>query len=304
MPTGPLADLFPGFESHSVPLSGGTLFCRTGGTGPALLLLHGYPQSHVMWHKIAGPLADHFTLYLADLPGYGQSGIPPLSDDHQAYSKRAMAKAMVELMHHFGHDAFFVAGHDRGGRVAYRMALDFPDTVRRVAVLDILPTYDYWQKMDRAFALKVYHWAFLAQPAPFPEDLISASPVRYLDHALASWTSSRDLTAFSREALAHYRQNFSRPERVAATCEDYRAGASVDYEDDRADVEAGRKIAVPLLTLWGAAGIASSASTPLETWAKWAISVEGTGIDSGHFLPEEAPEETLSNMKTFFISAI
>ena len=302
MSTENLADLFPGFESHMVALSDGSLFCRKGGSGPALLLLHGYPQSHVMWHKIAGPLADHFTLFLVDLPGYGQSDIPALSADHRAYSKRTMATMMVELMRHFGHSSFFLAGHDRGGRVAYRMALDHPDSVRRIAVLDILPTYDYWQKMDRAFALKVYHWAFLAQPAPFPEDLISASPFRYLDHTLASWTASQDLSAFSQEALAHYRSNFAKPERVAATCEDYRAGATVDFEDDRADFEAGRKIAVPLKALWGAAGIANSASTPLDVWSKWSISVEGTGIASGHFLPEEAPEETASEMKKFFVS--
>jgi len=297
-----LPDHFPGFSSRKISLPDGDVFCRVGGSGPPLLLLHGYPQSHVMWHKIAPALSEQFTVILADLPGYGQSDCPPLSADHSAYSKRTMAKTMVQLMADLGHETFYLAGHDRGGRVSYRMALDHPQNVKKLAVLDILPTFDYWAKMDREFALKVYHWAFLAQQAPFPENLISASAISYLEHTLASWTASKDLSAFSEEALAHYRVAFSNPCRVAASCEDYRAGATIDLEHDSEDREKQRKISCPTLVLWGNAGIASSASTPLDTWQDWANSVIGTGISSGHFLPEEAPKDTLQKMKSFFKS--
>lgn len=298
------ADLFPGFESHQVPVSNGELFCRKGGNGPALLLLHGYPQTHVMWHKIAKPLAEHFTLIIPDLPGYGHSTIPPLSEDHRAYSKRSMALAMIDLMGFFDHDTFMVAGHDRGGRVAYRMGLDHPEKIAKLAVLDILPTYTYWQKMDREFALKIYHWAFLAQPAPFPENMISAAPVTYLEHTLASWTANKDLSAFAPEALDHYRANFLKPDRVAASCEDYRAGATADFLDDQADVKDKRKLTPPLLVLWGASGIANSTSTPLDIWKEWANSVEGAGLDSGHFIPEETPEETSKWLTSFLIQSL
>jgi len=294
-----LPDLFPDFETRQVETRSGTLFCRTGGRGLPLLLVHGYPQTHAMWHKVAPELAQRFTLVIPDLPGYGQSAIPPLGGDHSAYSKRASGNAMVDLMSALGHDRFALAGHDRGARVSYRMALDHPDRLTRVAVLDILPTYDYWRRMDRAFALKIYHWAFLAQPAPFPETLIAASAGYFLEHTLASWTAAKDLSAFHPDALAHYHAFFGQPERIAATCEDYRAGATVDLDHDTADVGSGRRIDVPLLALWGGAGIAQSGETPLDVWRRWATDVQGCAIDGGHFVAEENPKELLEKLLPF-----
>lgn len=295
-----LPDLFPGFDSITVEAGEERLFCRVGGSGPPLLLLHGYPQSHVCWHKIASRLAQHFTVIAADLPGYGRSSIPALSDDHMAYSKRTMASDFVEMMRVLGHTCFFLAGHDRGGRVAYRMALDHPDRIQRVAVLDILPTCDYWDRMDRLFGLKIYHWMFLAQPAPFPEKLIAAAPIRFLVHTLRSWTGAKSLDCFSEGALAHNRAWFCDPDRISATCEDYRAGARVDYDHDRETLETGKTIARPLLALWGDKGIATSVDSPLEVWRGWAPAAEGKALSSGHFLPEEAPKETYEALLDFF----
>lgn len=295
-----LPDLFPGFENRSIQTELGAIFCRTGGTGPALLLLHGYPQSHIIWHKITPELAKHFTLVMPDLPGYGQSDIPALSDDHAAYSKRAMANAMLETMQMLGHSQFLVAGHDRGGRVAYRMALDHADKVLKLAVLDILPTFDYWNKLDRSFALKIYHWAFLAQVAPFPENLISASPIAFLEHTLASWTAVKDLSCFSDDALTHNRAWYCNPDRIAATCEDYRAGAHIDYLHDEKDRLEGKTLSMPVLALWGENGIAKSIEDPLEAWRFWCPHVEGSAVPGGHFLPEEAPDKVRSSLVKFF----
>ncbi|MCK7610711.1 alpha/beta fold hydrolase [Roseibium sediminicola] len=295
-----LPDLFPGFDSITVEANEERLFCRVGGSGPPLLLLHGYPQSHVCWHKIASRLAEHFTVIAADLPGYGRSSIPPLSEDHMAYSKRAMAATFVEMMRVLGHTCFFMAGHDRGGRVAYRMALDHPDRIQRLAVLDILPTCDYWDRMDRAFGLKIYHWMFLAQPAPFPEKLIAASPIRFLTHTLRSWTAAKSLSCFSEGAMTHNRAWFCDPDRISATCEDYRAGAGIDYDHDRQSLEDGQRIKRPLLALWGDKGIAMSVKDPLEVWRGWSPMVEGLALPSGHFLPEEAPAETFDALFGFF----
>ncbi len=297
-----LPDLFPGFEEKFVSTSSGDLFCRIGGEGPPLLLLHGYPQTHVMWHRVAPEMAKHFTVIIPDLPGYGQSAIPPLSNDHSAYSKRSMALAMVELMSALGHETFTLAGHDRGARVSYRMALDHPEKVERIAVLDILPTRDYWQKMDKAFALKIYHWSFLAQPAPFPETLISAAAAQFLDHTLSSWTASKDLSAFHPDALQHYHAFFAQPERVAASCEDYRAGATIDDEHDQQTADTGGRILCPLLTVWGAAGIAQSSDTPLTVWQRWAADVEGGSTQSGHFMAEEDPDGLMENLLPFLLS--
>lgn len=297
-----LPELFPGFERHSIKTELGNIFCRTGGSGPALLLVHGYPQSHVIWHKIAPELAKHFFLVLPDLPGYGQSDVPALSADHASYTKRSMAAALVEVMRTLGHDRFRAAGHDRGGRVVYRMALDQPQSLKSAAVLDILPTYDYWNRMDRSFALKIYHWAFLAQPAPFPEKMIADDPIGYLHHTLASWTAKKDLSAFSDGAMIHNRAWFKDPVRIAATCEDYRAGAFADFDHDAADRTNGTKIQVPLLALWGARGIAASVDDPLAIWRQWCSNAEGRSVDAGHFLPEEAPEATGDALKDYFLS--
>lgn len=294
-----LADLFPGFESHEVDTADATIFARKGGSGPPLLLIHGYPQSHVMWHKIAPELAEHFTLVIPDLRGYGDSSCPPTDPMNFTYSKRAMGNDMVQLMESFGFSDFRVVGHDRGGRVAYRMALDYPDTVNRLAVLDIVPTYAMWHNFTVKLAMKTYHWLFLAQPYPLPEMLIERAPVEYLDYKIASWAKSGDLTSFSDEALDHYRHHFSQSEHVRATCEDYRSGQTYDLRADEHDKEQGKKISCPLLALWGDAGIPGETDGPLEIWKDWGTQVEGAAIDSGHFVAEENPGDTLAALMPF-----
>ncbi len=294
-----LVDLYPGFESHWINTSAGKIFARTGGKGPPLLLLHGYAQTNVMWHKAAGELAKHFGLVLPDLPGYGWSAVPEARADHSPYDKRSMAAAMVEVMEALGHVRFRLAGHDRGGRVAYRLALDHPGRVERIAVLDIVPTFTMWHGMDHTLAMKVWHWPFLAQPHPLPEMLIGKAPVEYLDWKMASWTKAKDLSAFDPRALAHYHAFFSDPSRIQATCEDYRAGESTDLAHDEADRAQGKKITVPLIALWGSAGIPSE-SGPLHIWREWATQVSGQPIDSGHFVCEENPDATAAALLAFF----
>jgi len=295
-----LADLFPGFASEWVATSRGRIFARVGGNGPPLLLLHGYPQTHVMWHRVAPQLAERFQLVIADLPGYGWSDVPKTDVDHTPFSKRGMAEAMIEVMERLGHARFALAGHDRGARVSYRLALDHPGRLSRLAVLDILPTIDYWAKMDRALALRIYHWAFLAQPEPLPEHLIAANPDEYFTHTLKAWIKP-GADPFDPRALQHYLTALRDPLRIHAACEDYRAGATTDVAHDQADLDAGRKIATPLLALWGGAGIAASAATPLDTWCRWATNVSGGPIESsGHFLCEEQPEATAAALIAFF----
>jgi len=280
-----LADLFPGFGSEWINTSSGRIFARTGGDGPPLLLLHGFSETHVMWHRVAPKLAERFKLFIADLPGYGWSDMPESDDDHTPYTKRAMAAQLIEAMEQLGHVHFRLAGHDRGGRVSYRLALDHPGRLAKLAVLDILPTYEYWMRMDRRYSLKVYHWSFLAQPAPLPETLIGAAPDFFLKNKLASWAKRHDLSCFDPRALEHYLAPFRDPMRLHAMCEDYRAGAGLDFAHDKADRDAG---------------IAQSAATPLDTWKNWADDVQGAPVDSGHFLTEEAPEQTAQALLTFF----
>ncbi len=295
-----LADLFPGFEAHWIETKTGRIFARVGGEGPPLVLLHGYPQSHVMWHRVAAKLAKSFRLVIPDLPGYGWSDVPEFSDDHRNFTKRGMANAIVAAMSELGHARFALAGHDRGGRVSYRLALDHPGRLSKLAVLDILPTYDYWARLDRSLALRIYHWLFLAQPHPLPETLIGGQADYYLDHTLAGWTAKRDLSAFDPRAVAYYRAAYGDPLRLRAMCEDYRAGAGPDVEHDKADREAGTKITIPVLALWGGTGVASSAATPLDTWREWASDVSGHAIQAGHFLPEENPDDTAAALLSFF----
>jgi haloacetate dehalogenase len=297
-----LADLFPGYASQWINTPSGRIFARIGGNGPPLLLLHGFSETHVMWHRVAPELADRFTLIIADLPGYGWSDMPSSDAEHRPYTKRAMALSIVEAMEQLGHARFALAGHDRGGRVSYRLALDHPGRLSRLAVLDILPTYDYWQKMDRLYALKIYHWAFLAQPYPLPETLIGGHPDFYLRQKMASQTKSKDLSAIDPRALEHYLTAFRDPSRVHAMCEDYRAGATADFEHDRADRDAGNRITIPMLALWGDGGIARAAATPLDTWQTWATDVSGMPIDAGHFLCEEAAAATAKALKDFFVA--
>lgn len=295
-----LTDLFPGFEARTVATSGADIFLRTGGSGPPLLLVHGYPQTHATWYKVAPALAEHFTLVIPDLRGYGQSSVPKSDAAHITYSKRAMGNDLAEVMQTLGHDTFRLAGHDRGGRVAYRMALDHPDRVNRLALLDIVTTLDTWNALDARAAMKTYHWMFLAQPEPLPESLIAADPVYYLDHTIASWTKARSLAAIDPRALEHYRAFFLQPERIHACCEDYRAGWTCDRAADQADREAGRRISVPLLSIWGDAGIPADGPSPLDVWRKWADDVTGGSIDSGHFVCEENPQATSAALLDFF----
>lgn len=296
-----LADLFPGFASHWIATSGGRIFVRTGGDGPPLLLLHGYPQTHAMWHVVAPELAQHFKLVIADLPGYGQSDVPESDPDHTPFTKRAMAQAMVQVMQHLGHARFALAAHDRGGRVAYRMALDDPERVERMVLLDILPTFDYWERMDRQFALRIYHWTFLAQPYPLPEHLIQSCSDEYFSHTLRRWAKP-GTDPFDPRAMEHYLTALRDPRRIHAACEDYRAGAYADFEHDRTDFEAGRKVTVPMQVLWGSSGVSANAGTPLDTWRTRATEVSGGPVDAGHFLCEENPAATMAAMLPFLAS--
>src|SRR5450631_4871825 len=298
-----LADLFPGYASEWINTGSGRIFARVGGKGPPLLLLHGFSETHVMWHRVAPQLADRFTLIIADLPGYGWSDMPESDSDHTPYTKRAMAQTMVDAMEALGHAHFALAGHDRGGRVAYRLALDHPGRVERMATLDIVPTYDMWHGMDANMAMKVWHWPFLAQPYPLPEMLISKAPVEYLEWKLASWAKAKNLSAFDPRALEHYRVTFSDPARIHAQCEDYRAGYGADLANDEADRAAGRTIACPLLALWGGVGIANETAGPLNIWRQWAPQAIGQPIDSGHFLTEENPDATVKALLEFFGAA-
>lgn len=294
-----LADLFPGFGAHHVDTPAGRLFARVGGEGPTVLMLHGFPQTGVMWHRVVPALASRFHIVIPDLPGYGWSAAPAPGRDHAPYSKRAMAEALVALMEQLGHAHFTVLGHDRGARVGYRMALDHPGRVDRLAVVDIIPTLSMWHGMDRARALQVYHWAFLAQPHPLPETMISHDPRHFLDWTLASWTAAKDLSAFDPRALAHYRAAFGSPDHIRAACEDYRAGATIDLAHDEADRAEGRQIDCPVLALWGAHGIPSRGATPLDAWRVFAPKVQGQAIEGGHFLPEESPEALVLSLLPF-----
>jgi haloacetate dehalogenase len=242
-------------------------------------------------------------LHCPDLRGYGGSGRPPTTPDHEPYSKRAMARDQIALMRHFGFARFAVAGHDRGGRVAYRLALDHPARVERMATLDIVTTYDMWMGMDRNMAMKVWHWPFLAQPAPLPEMLIEKAPVAYLEWKMASWTKAKNLSAFDPRALDHYRAAFSEPARIHAHCEDYRAGQAADFTNDEADRKAGKTITCPFMALWGARGIPNETGGPLPLWQKWAPRAVGSPIDSGHFLTEENPDDTARALIDFFSAA-
>lgn len=289
--------ILDGETCRHIETSGGTIAASVFGSGPPLLLLHGFPQTRAMWQPITASLAASHTLIIPDLPGYGDSDSPA---DVEAASKRAMAASMVEAMQSLGFDSFDLAGHDRGGRVAYRMALDHPQRVKRLAVLDILPTSDYWAKMDRSFALKIYHWAFLAQPPPLPETLIGGAPDFWLEWTLKSWTASQSLECYAPDAMATYLRNFTDPVRLKAMCDDYRAGATIDLDHDLASRAANQRITAPTLVLWGASGIAQSAETPLDVWGEWCTDVRGEAIPSGHFLPEENPAATGAALASFF----
>ena len=293
-----MSELFPGFTTRRVRTTGAEIHCEVGGAGPPLLLLHGYPQTHAMWHRIAPALARSYTVVCADLRGYGDSGKPASDAAHAPYAKRAMAGDMVELMRDLGFARFRLAGHDRGGRVAHRLCVDHPDAVERVAVLDISPTRLMYAKTDRAFATAYYHWFFLIQPFDLPEKLIGADPLYYLRRKTAGWGSAANI--FDPRAFAEYARCFVQPETIHATCEDYRAAASIDLEHDDADAGAGRKVACPLLVLWGDKGVVHRYFDPINDWRTVAVDVRGRALPSGHYLAEEAPDATLRELQEFF----
>jgi haloacetate dehalogenase len=282
-----------------------TIFARSSGSGPPILLLHGFPQTHLMWRGVAPLLARDHTVVCADLRGYGRSGCPATTADHSPYAKRAMARDMVTVMERLGFTSFAVAGHDRGGRVAYRMALDHPERVGRVAVLDVLPTETVWQRADARFALAFWPWSLLAQPEPLPERLLSAAPDAIVDDALGGWGTPSSV--FPPEVRAAYVDALRDPAHVRAICEEYRAAASIDRQHDQADLADGRRIECPLLVLWSAKGPLQSwyadESGPLGLWRAWCERVQGHPLQAGHFFPEEAPQETADALSRFFAAA-
>ncbi|MBU2581483.1 MAG: alpha/beta hydrolase [Alphaproteobacteria bacterium] len=291
--------MFGGFAARDLDVGGGIrIHARIGGSGPPVLLLHGYPQMHVCWHKVAPRLAERFTVIVADLRGYGASSKPTSAPDHATYSKRAMAADQVEVMRQLGFERFAVVGHDRGGRVAHRMALDHPGAVAKLSVVDIAPTATMYQATNMAFAQSYYHWFFLIQPFDFPERLIGADPEYFLRQTLKSWCKTQD--AITEQAFAAYLAAFNSADAIHATCEDYRAAASIDLEHDAADEAAGNRITAPVNVTWGARGTIGKQFDALATWkAKSASKVEGCALDCGHFVPEEDPEGLVQVLERF-----
>jgi haloacetate dehalogenase len=289
---------FEGFRLETREANGVALRLRRGGAGPPLLLLHGNPQTHAMWHRVAPALARRFTVIAPDLRGYGFSSKPPVSADHAAYSKRAMAQDMVALMRGLGHPRFAVVSHDRGARVAHRLALDHPEAVERLCVMDIVPTLHHFEHADMAFAIGYYHWFWLAQPHPQPERLIGQDVELWFD--IHTNREPKEKGFFHPEARADYLAALRAPGTVAAICEDYRAAAGMDLAHDRESRAAGRRLACPLLALWGRKGKIGQWYDPLAVWRAYAEGpVSGHAVESGHYLAEEAPEEVLAALDAF-----
>ena len=291
--------MFPGFRTERVRVEGVELHAVVGPRrpGPALLLLHGYPQTHAIWHKVAPRLAARYNVVASDLRGYGDSGKPPTDALHAPYSKRAMAADQVALMRALGFGEFLLCGHDRGGRVAHRMAVDHPAAVKRLAVLDIAPTLAMYEQTTEAFARAYWHWFFLILPYPKPERMIGADPVFVMGAKMKG--GSAGASPFTAEAWAEYVRCFT-PEMIHASCEDYRAAASTDLEHDRADRDAGRRVGCPLLVLWGANGVIEKCFRPLDEWRRVADDVRGRALPGGHYLPEELPDEVAAELERFF----
>lgn len=283
------------FTQARISTAGAEINLVHGGSGPPLLLLHGYPQTHVMWHLVSPRLAEHFHLICPDLRGYGDSSKPASTPDHAPYSKRSMAQDMVEVMDSLGYKDFFVAGHDRGARVAHRLVLDHPERVKKVCVMDIAPTYHMFKTTDQGFATGYYHWFFLIQPNGLPERMIGCDPAYFLSEKLSRWGGG---AAYAEEAMAEYLRCFSNPETIHASCEDYRAAAGIDLDHDEADME--QKIQCPLLALWGAKGFVHRTYDVLSVWRERATQVEGKSLECGHFLPEEAPDAVVEELLRFF----
>ncbi|WP_354685879.1 alpha/beta hydrolase [Cupriavidus necator] len=290
--------LFPNFEPFRRQLGEVEIAGVQGGSGPPLLLLHGHPQSHLIWHRVAPALADHFTVIATDLRGYGSSSAPAGNPGHERYSKRTMAQDQVDLMAAFGFQRFALCGHDRGARVAHRLCADHPEAVSRAMLLDIAPTLAMYERTSMAFAAAYWHWFFLIQPAPFPETLINAEPEFYLQKLVG--LRQPGPSPFAPDAMAAYVAAMRDPARVHAMCEDYRAAATIDLEHDRADREAGRRLDLPLRVLWGEHGVVARCFEPMALWQEVATDASGRALPCGHYIPEEAPEPLLEEMLGFF----
>lgn len=290
---------FDGFRLEHIAVTDGTLRVRIGGSGPPLVLLHGNPQTHAMWHMVAPELARSYTIVAPDLRGYGQSFKPPPTADHASYAKREMARDIVELMQSLGHEKFLVAGHDRGGRVAHRLAIDHPECVLRLAILDIVPTIEHFERADMAFGLGYYHWFWFAQPHPFPEDMICAAPETWFRAHTSREPKPPDF--FKPEALADYLAAAHTREMITGMCEDYRAAASIDLVHDRESRAAGRRIQCPLHVLWGSKGKIGTWYDALAIWRTYCdAAVTGHAIDTGHYLAEEDPATVIAELQAFF----
>lgn len=290
------ARFFPGFKQQTAKTSGATINFVTAGSGPPLLLLHGYPETHVMWRRVAPQLAEKFTVVAADLRGYGDSSKPPDGENHFNYSKRAMAQDQVDLMASLGFQKFSVVGHDRGGRVTHRLALDHPDRVEKAVILDIVPTYKLFHSVTKEWATSSFHWFFLIQPAPFPETMVENS-VDYWIQSRFTRFNRLPAAARSSDAVAEYVRCFRIPGTIHASCEDYRAAATIDLEHDEADLD--HKVSCPLLVLWGERGANQRLFDVLATWRERASNVSGRAVPSNHFIPEENPEVVISEVNAF-----
>jgi haloacetate dehalogenase len=289
--------LFPDFESHWIEVNGVKIMTRKGGSGRPLLLLHGHPQTHAIWHRVAQQLAKSFTVVMTDLRGYGDSSKPQGTPDHLNYSKRVMALDQTEVMRHFGFSEFDVLAHDRGARVAHRLALDHPKAVKRLVLLDIAPTLAMYEKTSNQFARSYWHWFFLIQPAPLPERLIEADPAAYVRDVLGR--RSAGLAPFDPSALAEYVRCLELPGTAHGLCEDYRASAGIDLVHDQLDLDEKNFVKQPLLVLWGEQGVVHQCFEPLKEWSKVAVNVQGKALPCGHYIPEEAPELLLDQVKLF-----
>jgi haloacetate dehalogenase len=294
-----LPELFPGFDTHRIDVSMGQVFARVAGDGPPLVLLHGFPQTHVCWHRVAPSLAKTHRVVCLDMRGYGRSSAPP-SRDGTAYAKRALAIDVVEAMERLGHTRFAFAGHDRGARIGYRLALDDPGRIERLALIDIVPTFQVWREI-RAGRQPARHWEFLARPEPEPETEIAKDPTGYVDGLLSAWNRQKSLHVFDARALADYHASAKERERIHAFCEDYRAGATLDVAADEADLAAGRSIACPVLVLTGQFYLPGGEQAALAWWREsFAPQAESASLACGHFLAEEAPDETAAALTRFF----
>ena len=291
--------MFPAsFQQQIVALNGIDLFVTSGGDGAPLVLLHGFPQTHVIWHRVAPVLAKRFRLIIPDLRGYGKSAAPAGDAAHQCYSKREMANDIIALVDHFGYGRFALAGHDRGGRVGYRLALDHPGRVSRFCAIDIIPTLDAWEQMDAAATVSAFHWSLLAATAPLPEQLIGQNPELFYRALLERWAG--DIDKLDNRAISCYLEQYRDPARIHAQCEDYRAGASVDLENDSNSRNAGEQLQCPVLLLWGTGYLSDKSKSPIASWRKWARQVSEVAIDCGHFIVEEEPEIAARAMLDFF----